>query len=125
MHPKTQEVTMPFRISPAWWPLIGLSSPVLFPMLVARNRRYKQNVIRSERENRERIERAEPLELPELERFELTVILEHKAEPGYLGAPGICYLIRTDQGSVLFDLGFGPEQPALMHNATQLNFSMD
>ena len=115
---------MSYRISPAWWPIIGLTSPVLFPMLFFRNRRYKQNVEMSQKANKERIAIAKPLEMPELEHFELTVLLEQKAEPGFLGAPGVSYLIQTDQGSLLFDLGFGPEIPALTHNAARLGFEI-
>jgi 7,8-dihydropterin-6-yl-methyl-4-(beta-D-ribofuranosyl)aminobenzene 5'-phosphate synthase len=116
---------MPYRISPLWWPLIGLSSPVLVPMLFFRNRRYKQNVEKSQKANNARIENAKPLELPELEHFELTVLLEQKAAPGFLGAPGVSYLIKTDQGSLLFDLGYGPEKPALAHNAKKMAFNID
>ena len=116
---------MSYRISPAWWPIIGLSSPVLFPILFVKNRRYKRNVEKSQTANKERIERAKPLEMPELERFELTVLLEQKAEPGFLGAPGVSYLIKTDQGSLLFDLGYGPEMPGLVQNAARLGFKID
>ena len=63
--------------------------------------------------------------MPELEHFELTVLLEQKADPGFLGAAGVSYLIKTDQGSLLFDLGYGPEMPALTHNATRLGFKID
>lgn len=116
---------MSYCISPAWWPIIGLSSPVLFPMLFFKNRRYEHNVEKSQKVNKERIDRAKPLEMPELEHFELTVLLEQKADPGFLGAPGVSYLIKTDQGSLLFDLGYGPEMPALAHNATRLGFKID
>ena len=115
---------MSYRISPAWWPIIGFFSPVLCPMLFVKNRRYKQNVVKSQKANIERIERAKPLEMPELGHFELTVLLEQKAEPGFLGAPGVSYLIKTDRGSLLFDLGYGPEMPALAHNSTKLNFKI-
>ncbi len=116
---------MSYRISPAWWPIIGLSSPVLFPMLLIKNGRYKQNIKKSLRINKERMERAEPLEMPELENFELTVLVEQKADKDFLGAPGVSYLIKTDLGSLLFDLGLGPENPALAHNAKKLGFKMD
>ena len=29
------------------------------------------------------------------------------------------------QGAILFDLGFGPEMPALAHNAAKLNFKLN
>nr|WP_320189976.1 MBL fold metallo-hydrolase [uncultured Desulfobacter sp.] len=113
------------RISPAWWPIIGIASPVLVPMLFIKNRRYKQNVDLSQNVNKRRIDQAGFLELPELERFELTVLLEQKAAPGFLSAPGVSYLIKTDKGSILFDLGYGPEMPALAHNAAKLRFGID
>ena len=116
---------MSYRISPAWWPIIGLSSPVLFPILFVKNRRFIKNVKKSQSANKERIKNAPSLEIPELEYFELTVLVEEKAEPGFLGAPGVSYLIKTDRGSFLFDLGYGPEMPALTHNAAKLGFRID
>ncbi len=116
---------MSYRISPAWWPIIGLSSPVLFPMLLVKNGRYKQNITKSLRINKERMERAEPLEMPQLDNFELTVLVEQKVDKDFLGAPGVSYFIKTDLGSLLFDVGFGPENPALAHNAKKLGFKMD
>ena len=71
------------------------------------------------------MEKVTGLELPELEQFEVTVLLEQSAAPGFLGAPGVSYAIKTDKGSILFDLGFGPEMPALAHNAAKLKFKLD
>jgi 7,8-dihydropterin-6-yl-methyl-4-(beta-D-ribofuranosyl)aminobenzene 5'-phosphate synthase len=116
---------MSYRISPVWWPIIALSSPALIPMLLVKNSRFKQNVQKSHEVNNERIERAEPLELPPLEHFELTVLVEQKTSQGFLGAPAVSYLIKTDLGSLLFDVGYGPENPALAHNAKKLGFKMD
>jgi 7,8-dihydropterin-6-yl-methyl-4-(beta-D-ribofuranosyl)aminobenzene 5'-phosphate synthase len=116
---------MSYRISPAWWPIIGLSSPVLFPMLLVKNRRFKQNIRKAQEVNKERMERAEHLEMPQLDHFELTVLVEQKVEKGFLGSPGVSYLIKTDQGSLVFDLGHGPEMPALAHNAAKISFKMD
>ena len=116
---------MTFRISPAWWPVMVLSSPVLFPMLLVKNRRYRQNIRNAQNLNKERMGRAQPMDLPALERFELTVLEEQKAEPGFLGAPGVSYLIKTDHGALLFDLGYGPEEPALAHNAIKLGFKIN
>jgi len=116
---------MSFRIHPAWWPVLALASPVLLPMLVMKNRRFKENQQLSHELNKERIDGATLLDLPQLEKFELTVLVEEKKEQGYLGAPGVSYLIKTDQGSMLFDLGFGPENPALAHNANKIGFKID
>ena len=104
---------MAYRISPAWWPVIALTSPLLFPMLLVKNRRFKQNAHRTHKVNKERIEQAKPLALPQLDLFELTVLVEQKTERGFLGAPGVSYFIKTDQGSLLFDVGYGPEMPTL------------
>ena len=116
---------MSYRISPGWWPFLGLSSPVLIPMLLVKNRRFKQNIRRSQEVNKGRMDRAESLQMPQLKHFEITVLVEQKVEPNFLGAPGVSYLIKTEQGSLLFDLGYGPEMPALVHNATKLGFKMD
>lgn len=113
------------RISPAWWPALALASPILFPLLLVKNRRYKQNVETSRNLNNARMEKATGLELPELEQFDVTVLLEQSAAPGFLGAPGVSYAIKTDKGSILFDLGFGPEMPALAHSAAKLKFKLD
>jgi len=63
--------------------------------------------------------------MPQLDNFELTVLVEQKVDKDFLGAPGVSYLIKTDLGSLLFDVGFGPENPALAHNAKKLGFKMD
>jgi 7,8-dihydropterin-6-yl-methyl-4-(beta-D-ribofuranosyl)aminobenzene 5'-phosphate synthase len=115
---------MTYRISPAWWPIMALSSPVLFPMLLIKNRRFKQNIQRSNEVNKERIAKAKPLALPQLDRFELTVLVEQKTEHGFLPAPGVSYFIKTDLGALLFDVGFGPEMPALAHNARKIGFTL-
>lgn len=116
---------MSYRISPAWWPAIALSSPVLFPLLFFKNRRYQYNVTKSQKINTKRIERTRPVQLAMLEQFELTPLVEQKAEKGFLTSPGVSYLITTDQGSLLFDVGFGPESKTLSHNAKKLGFTMD
>lgn len=116
---------MSYRISPAWWPIMALSSPVLLPMLLLKNSRFKQNIRKSLEVNKERMEHVDLLELPQLEHFELTVLVEQKTEQGFLGSPGVSYLIKTNQGSLLFDVGYGPEEPALAHNAKKIGFKMD
>jgi 7,8-dihydropterin-6-yl-methyl-4-(beta-D-ribofuranosyl)aminobenzene 5'-phosphate synthase len=118
-------IQMSYRISPAWWPIMGLSSPVLFPILFFKNSRYKQNILKSQRINKVRIEHAVHLEMPELDNFELTALVEQKVDKDFLGAPGVSYLIETDLGSLLFDLGYGPENPALAHNAKKIGFKID
>jgi 7,8-dihydropterin-6-yl-methyl-4-(beta-D-ribofuranosyl)aminobenzene 5'-phosphate synthase len=113
------------RISPLWWPVIVLSSPVLLPKLLFRNHSFTKEVKKAWLTNQQRIEQANKLDLPELDFLEIHVLVEQQAKPGFLGEPGVCYLFTTNQGSLLFDVGFGPESPVLAHNAKQLNFSID
>ncbi|WP_136805733.1 MBL fold metallo-hydrolase [Desulfosediminicola flagellatus] len=114
---------MSFRISPMWWPVLAVSSPVLIPHLLRKNHQYKRNVQRAQLENAKRIRNAGKIELPELTQFELTVLVEQKAEHGFKHAPGVSYLIKTDQGSLLFDLGYGPEDDTFASNAAKVGFS--
>jgi 7,8-dihydropterin-6-yl-methyl-4-(beta-D-ribofuranosyl)aminobenzene 5'-phosphate synthase len=116
---------MSFRISPVWWPVLAVASPVLVPWLLVRNRRFQQGRDRAAKRNQERISQAEPLELPELDFLELTVLVEWKVEEGFVGDAGVSYLFKTDLGSMLYDVGFGPTRPALTHNAAKLGFHLD
>jgi 7,8-dihydropterin-6-yl-methyl-4-(beta-D-ribofuranosyl)aminobenzene 5'-phosphate synthase len=89
-----------------------------------KNRRFKQNRQRSQEVNKKRIVQAKPLALPPLDHLDLTVLVEQKTEPGFMGAPGVSYSIKSDQGSLFFDVGFGPEMPALVHNARKIGFTL-
>ena len=110
----------PLRISPLWWPVLAAASPVLAPVLFARNRRYHRNIARADEINREQIRRAQPLDLPQLDFLELTVLVEWEAAEGFSKAPGVSYLLRSDQGSLLFDIGFGRQNDNLARNASKL-----
>ena len=116
---------MSFRVSPLWWPLLGAASPAIVPFLMARNRRFKKNRILANTLNEDRLRQAAPLDLPTLDFLELTVLVEEKTEKGFLGDAGVSYLFRSDRGSLLYDVGFGPERPALAHNAARLGIQMD
>jgi len=116
---------MSLRISPLWWPFLGAASPLVIPFLFGKNRRFKKNRDKVADLNRDRLRQAEPLDLPELDFLELTVLVEEKTEEGFLGDAGVSYLFRTDRGALLFDVGFGPERPALTHNAARLKFNLD
>lgn len=111
---------MASRISPLMWPLLALASPVLVPKMLRRNRIFKENRNRAESLNRRRIDEALALQLPELEFLELTVLVDEKTASGFRGDPGVSYFVRTDLGTVLFDVGFGPDSPTLSHNANTL-----
>jgi 7,8-dihydropterin-6-yl-methyl-4-(beta-D-ribofuranosyl)aminobenzene 5'-phosphate synthase len=116
---------MSFRLSPIWWPVLAVASPVIVPWLLVRNRRFQNERAQAAELNQKRISRAEPLDLPELDFLELTVMVEWKAKEGFVGDAGVSYLFKTDLGSVLYDVGFGPTRPALTHNAAKLAFSLD
>jgi 7,8-dihydropterin-6-yl-methyl-4-(beta-D-ribofuranosyl)aminobenzene 5'-phosphate synthase len=116
---------MAFRLSPVWWPVLAVASPVIVPWLLVRNRHFQEDRTRAAELNQKRISQAEPLELPELDFLELTVLVEWKADEGFTGDPGVSYLFKTDLGSMLYDVGFGPTRPALTHNAARLGFSLD
>jgi 7,8-dihydropterin-6-yl-methyl-4-(beta-D-ribofuranosyl)aminobenzene 5'-phosphate synthase len=108
------------RMSPLMWPLLALALPVLVPKMLRRNRVFKENRSRADSLNRQRIDGAESLELPELEFLELTVLVDEKTGEGFRGDPGVSYLVKTDLGALLFDVGFGPDSPTLSHNASKL-----
>jgi 7,8-dihydropterin-6-yl-methyl-4-(beta-D-ribofuranosyl)aminobenzene 5'-phosphate synthase len=116
---------MAFRLSPVWWPVLAVASPVIVPWLLVRNRHFQEDRTRAAELNQKRISQAEPLEMPELDFLELTVLVEWKADEGFIGDPGVSYLFKTDLGSMLYDVGFGPTRPALTHNAARLGFSLD
>ena len=116
---------MHFRISPLWWPVLAVASPVIGPWLLIKNRRFKDNQTRAAKLNEERISQAKHLKMPELDSLELTVLVEWKANEGFIGDAGVSYLFKTELGSMLFDVGFGPTRPALSHNAVKLGFSFD
>jgi len=113
-----------FRISPLWWPLLLLLSPVLAPLLFILNVRYRRNLHEVTRRNRERIDSAKNVSLPPLSHLDLTVLVESSFKDGFKGDAGVSYLIRGDTGAILFDVGYGPASPVLAHNAEQLNVSL-
>lgn len=116
---------MTLRISPLWWPFLAAASPVLLPFLIARNSRFRKNVLTADTLNRQRIDCARSFDLPELDFLEMTVLVEEKAEEGFLGDAGVSCLFRSDLGTLLFDVGFGPERPALAHNCARLSVTLD
>ena len=71
---------MPYRIPPPWWPVLVLASPVLVPFLAIKNSRFIKNTIAVETEKQKRLDNAEPLNLPELDSLELTVLAEWERE---------------------------------------------
>jgi 7,8-dihydropterin-6-yl-methyl-4-(beta-D-ribofuranosyl)aminobenzene 5'-phosphate synthase len=116
---------MLFRISPLWWPILGVTSPIILPLLINKNRRFKKNLKLADELNEERLRKAEPFDIPELDFLELAVLVEDKTEENFLGDAGVSYFFRSDIGSLLYDIGFGPERPALAHNAGNLGIDLD
>jgi len=116
---------MPFRLSPAWWPFLAVASPLIVPWLFVKNRQFQKGREDAANTNQNRMNQAEPLEMPELNFLELTALVEWKAKEGFIGDAGVSYLFKTDLGSMLYDVGFGPTRPALTHNAGKLGFSLD
>ena len=116
---------MSFRISPVWWPVLAVGSPVMAPWLFVRNRHFQKDRARATELNQERISQAEPFEIPDLGYLDLTVLVEWEAKEGFVGDAGVSYLFRTELGSMLYDVGFGPTRPALTHNAEKLGFHLD
>jgi len=113
---------MTFRLSPLWWPALAVASPLLVPWLFVKNRRFEQGRARAAKLNQKRISQAEPLELPALDFVELTVLVEWEAERGFKGEAGVSFLFKTNLGSLLYDVSYGPASSALTHNAARLGF---
>ena len=51
--------------------------------------------------------------------------MEWNAKGGFIGDAGMSYLFKTDKGSMLFDVGFGPTRLSFPHNAEKLGFNLD
>lgn len=116
---------MAHRIPPHLWPVVAAASPALAPFLALRYRTYLANRQRAGEVNRQRLDRARPLDLPALEGLSLTVLVEQRAVLGFATDPGVSYLLRGDRGALLFDVGFGPQTDSLAANARALGVSLD
>ncbi len=116
---------MSFRVSPKMWPVLALASPVLIPWLVSKSLRFARGRAAAEKQNAERLAAARPLELPRLERLEITPLVEQFAEPGFEGDSGVSYFIETELGALVMDVGYGPANGVLTHNAARLGRTLD
>jgi 7,8-dihydropterin-6-yl-methyl-4-(beta-D-ribofuranosyl)aminobenzene 5'-phosphate synthase len=108
------------RFSLGWWPVFILTSPVLVPAMIIRNQKFKKDRARATSLNQERMAQAQPLDLPRLEHLEITPLVEWRTKKDFSGEPGVSYLLKTDQGALLFDLGFGADSGVLASNAAKL-----
>jgi len=113
-----------FRIAPYWWPIIGLATPLLLPILTMKNKKYKSNKEKAEKINQKRIKQSDKLKLPEVEFLELTTLVEWKRKKDFMGDAGVSYLFKSDRGQFLFDIGFGPETETFEFNADKLDFNL-
>jgi len=104
---------------------MALAAPLWIPWVALRHRRFENQGRVARRLNAGLLQTARPLELPEVEGLELKVIVDERAEPGFLGNDGVSYLLRTDLGTLLMDVGFGPATPVFAHNAAKLGFSWE
>jgi len=114
-----------FRVSPAWWPALALASPLVLPVMVARTVRFRRGQREAARRNAARLASAKPLDLPTLDGLTIDVVVEHAHEPEFLGDAAVSYLLRTERGGLLMDVGFGPERPAFEHNSQRLGLTTD
>ncbi len=107
-------------IHPLWWPALVAGSPLLAPLALHLGWRLGQERRRVSADNHERLASTIPLELPVLQRLELCVVVDWRAKRGFLGDAGVSYLFSSDLGSLLMDVGHGPENPSLEHNLERL-----
>ena len=108
-----------------WWPLFFLASPVLIPFLAIKRVIFKNRQVKARQINQKRMAQADKLDLPLLETLELSPVVEWKSKDGFHSAPGVLYFFRTDKGTLLFDVGFGPEDGVFAHNARLMGISWD
>jgi 7,8-dihydropterin-6-yl-methyl-4-(beta-D-ribofuranosyl)aminobenzene 5'-phosphate synthase len=113
-------MTVSFRINPLWWPVLAVSSPVIIPFLILKNRQFKAGKLLAEENNARRMKAARPIAIPALTSIELVVLSEWFHEEGCLGEAGVSYLFRTDRGNLLFDVGLGDEKSVMSTNAARL-----
>ncbi len=112
-------------ISTFWWPIMGLASPVLIPFLLKKNYSYQKNVSKAEKLNKMRIDNAESFPIPEVESLKLTTLVEWKQKDGFFGDAGVSYLLNTNLGSMLFDIGHGADNQTLLKNIERLNLDLN
>ncbi len=93
--------------------------------MVSRRKKFLLDALAVATENERRLEAAQTVELPELERLEITVLSEWEADEGFGSEAGVSYLFKAERASVLYDVGFGPERGVVGPNASKLGVNMD
>lgn len=109
----------------SWWPVAAMSASVAVPLAAALYGRFKRGQHRVAATNRQRFESAPTLVLEPIQSLEVLVVVEWEVEDGFYRDPGVSYLIQTDRGSVLYDVGFGGSTPVFAHNARMLGVDLD
>jgi 7,8-dihydropterin-6-yl-methyl-4-(beta-D-ribofuranosyl)aminobenzene 5'-phosphate synthase len=100
--------------------IVALLLALVTIALIAEYVRWRRNAGRASQTNQERLSAARPVDLPRTASLAVTVLVDWEAEPGFQGEPAVSYVIRTDRGVVLYDLGFGASSPTLVANARRL-----
>jgi len=114
---------MSYRIHPLIWPALVPLSPLLAAMLVKKGKAFDAERPRAALENEKMMHQANELDLPELEYLKLTAVIDALTAEGFAGEPGVSYLVETDRGRVLFDVGLTGKTFA--HNWRRLDLSWD
>ena len=109
-------------IHPAWWPVMLATGPVWGVGLVASTLKSVSGRKRAGYMNARLLEKPSP-ELPELAWLSVTPVVEWKTAPGFRRESGVSYLVETDRGRVLLDVGYGNATPVFSCNAQQLALS--
>ncbi len=116
---------MTHRIHPVAWPGLSITAPLWAPWLLLKNARFARSKEQAHRRNEQRLRDATPLGLPHATSLEITVLVDERARPGFLGQEGVSYILKTEFGKLLMDVGFGPASGVLSHNAARLDFSWE
>jgi len=114
-----------FRISPVWWPVLLVISPILIPWLIGRYMKYRKIKKDVEHKNRNKISSAKKINLTESKKIDLTVLVEWEKNDGFKNDPGVSYYFETDKDNLLFDIGHGDYTDTLKHNVEKLNINPD
>jgi len=90
------------------------------PWLIYKSIRFKKREEKVRKINADRINKAQEINIPELDSIELSVLVEWKNINGFQNDAGVSYLFNTNTTSLLFDIGFGDESTTLRHNLLKM-----
>ena len=57
--------------------------------------------------------------MSEVVHLKITMLVEGMHKADFLGVLGVSYFFRTEQGSLLYGIGFGVTSPTLPHNVLE------